>query len=51
MWGMHPKVKQDMPGQSTISVTLDLYSHVIPTMHRDAAQQFGRLFSQSEAPG
>jgi len=33
-----------MLGHSTIAITLDLYSHVIPTMHREAAQQFGRLF-------
>jgi integrase len=27
-----------MLGHATISITLDTYSHVIPTMHREAAQ-------------
>lgn len=47
-WGTHPKVVQEMLGHSTIAITLDLYSHVIPAMHRDAAHQFGRLFSAGE---
>lgn len=41
--GQHPKVVQEMLGHSTIAVTLDLYSHVIPAMHQGAARQFGRL--------
>lgn len=43
-WGTHPKVVQEMLGHSTIAITLDLYSHVVPGMHRQAAKQFGRLF-------
>jgi integrase len=35
--GVHPKVAQDRLGHSTISVTLDLYSHVSDTMREDAA--------------
>ena len=31
-----------MLGRSTISITLDLYSHAAPAMHREAAQQFRR---------
>ena len=34
--GVHPKVVSEMLGHSQISVTLDLYSHVTPTMQRDA---------------
>ena len=48
-WGTHPKVVQEMLGHSTIAITLDLYSHTVPTMHRDAAQQFGRIFRQVTA--
>jgi integrase len=43
-WGTHPKVVQEMLGHSTISITLDLYSHVAPAMHQEAAKRFGRLF-------
>lgn len=35
--GEHPKVAQERLGHSTITVTLDLYSHVTPTMQEDAA--------------
>ena len=34
---MHPKVVSDRLGHSTISITLDIYSHVTPTLDADAA--------------
>ncbi len=43
--GVHPKVVQEMLGHSSISLTLDTYSHVIPTMQRDAANKMDALFS------
>lgn len=49
-WGTHPKVVQEMLGHSTIAITLDLYSHVIPTMHREAASKFGQLFEPAQEP-
>ncbi|GAA2850307.1 site-specific integrase [Pseudonocardia halophobica] len=38
--GEHPKVVQERLGHATISITLDVYSHVIPTMQREAAARF-----------
>lgn len=38
MAGTHPKVVAEMLGHSRISTTLDLYSHVTPTMQRQAAE-------------
>jgi integrase len=35
--GVHPKIAQERLGHSTISTTLDLYSHVSDTMQEDAA--------------
>ena len=35
--GVHPKVVQERLGHSGISVTLDVYSHVLPGMQEDAA--------------
>jgi integrase len=40
--GVHPKVVQERLGHAQISLTLDTYSHVLPSMQRDAA---GRLDS------
>lgn len=35
--GVHPRISADMLGHATVAVTLDTYSHVTPTMQREAA--------------
>jgi integrase len=42
---VHPKLVQEMLGHSTIAITLDLYSHVIPAMHGEVAMQMEALFA------
>jgi integrase len=37
--GVHPKVVSERLGHSTIGMTLDVYSHVIPSMQQDAAER------------
>lgn len=37
--GVHPKIAQERLGHSNISITLDLYSHVMPGMQEDAASR------------
>jgi integrase len=39
--GIHPKVVQEALGHATIAVTLDLYSHVVPSLQREAAKELG----------
>ena len=34
--GVHPKVVQEILGHSQISMTMDIYSHVLPTMQQEA---------------
>jgi integrase len=34
--GVHPKIAQKRLGHSTVSITLDTYSHVLPGMQDDA---------------
>ena len=41
--GIHPKVVQERLGHSSISITLDRYSHVIDGMDRDAAERVAAL--------
>lgn len=41
--GVHPKVVQERLGHSTIGVTLDVYSHVMPSMETDAADRVAAL--------
>ncbi|MPZ51036.1 MAG: tyrosine-type recombinase/integrase [Dehalococcoidia bacterium] len=42
--GEHPKVVQEMLGHSTITLTLDTYSHVVPSMQAEAARKMQTLF-------
>jgi integrase len=42
--GVHPKVVAEMLGHSRIAVTLDLYSHVTPTMQQQATEALDALF-------
>lgn len=41
--GIHPKIVSEMLGHTRISTTLDLYSHVTPTMQRQAVAAFEAL--------
>ena len=38
--GEHPKVVQERLGHSTITTTMNIYSHVTPTMQKNAVDQF-----------
>ena len=42
--GVHPKKVSEMLGHASITITLALYSHVLPSMHRDAATAMDELF-------
>jgi integrase len=41
--GVHPKVVQERLGHAQISLTLDTYSHVLPSMQADAASRLDSL--------
>jgi integrase len=43
MQGTHPKVVQERLGHSQISVTLDTYSHVLPSLQVEAAEKIDEL--------
>lgn len=38
MQGVHVRVVQERLGHSTVAITLGIYTHVGPTMQREAAQ-------------
>jgi len=46
--GFHPKVIAARLGHSSISVTMDTYSHVMPEMQREAAEAFDDLLPDQE---
>jgi hypothetical protein len=37
--GIHPKVVSERLGHSTINITLDTYSHIMPDMQDEAAEK------------
>jgi integrase len=41
---VHPRLVQEMLGHSSIVLTLDTYSHVIPDHHEEAAEEIDKLF-------
>lgn len=48
--GVHPKVVQELLGHSTITLTLDTYSHVAPALHVEVATRMNALFERSVKP-
>jgi len=50
--GVHPKVVSDRLGHSTLSITIDTYSHVMPSLDADAAATVAsQLFTLHRATG
>ncbi|HZH59121.1 MAG TPA: site-specific integrase [Metabacillus sp.] len=41
--GVHPKVVSECLDHSTIGITMDTYTHVLPIMQKEAAHQFEQL--------
>jgi integrase len=44
--GVHPKVVQEILGHSEISMTMDTYSHVLPTMQKSAMNELNDIFGE-----
>lgn len=47
--GVNPKVVQERLGHSQISLTLDTYSHVIPSLQKEAAEKANGMFAETVA--
>jgi integrase len=47
--GVHPKVVQERLGHSQIGITLDIYSHVMPTMGAEAASKLDAILKTPQA--
>jgi len=50
MQGVHPKIVSERLGHSSVGITLDTYSHVLPTMQTEAVRAFDELFGQAKTP-
>jgi hypothetical protein len=49
--GEHLKVVSERLGHSKVGITLDLYSHVLPTLQTGAAERFDQLLGTARATG
>ena len=49
--GAHPKEIQEMLGHASITMTLDLYSHLFPQLHERTSDQLDDLFRRSGTVG
>ena len=45
--GVHPKVVSERLGHTSVVITLDIYSHVLPTLQHDAAETVAALLAES----
>ena len=48
--GINPKVVSERLGHSSIAVTMDIYSHVLPGMQEAAAQAVEELLTNAKRP-
>ena len=46
---VHPKVVQELLGHSSIALTMNTYSHVLPTLHKEVAAHRDRLYAVRDA--
>ena len=46
--GIHPKIVQERLGHADISMTLNTYSHVLPSMQEEAAEKLDELLTPIE---
>ena len=46
--GVRPKVVSERLGHASVGITLDTYSHVLPSLQQEAAQAFDHLFPARE---
>jgi len=44
--GVHPKIVQEILGHSLISMTMDIYSHVLPTMQKEAMEKLNQALQK-----
>lgn len=46
--GTHPKIVQELLGHSHIFMTLDIYSHVLPTLQENAMAHLNTLLTAQD---
>ena len=47
---VHPKIMQERLGHHSISVTMDIYSHLMPNMQAEAAAKLDAVLGAAKKP-
>lgn len=47
---VHPKIMQERLGHHSISVTMDIYSHLMPNMQAEAAAKLDAVLRAAKKP-
>lgn len=47
--GVHPKIVQELLGHSKINTTMDIYSHVLPSMQKEAMGKLDNLYGKQSS--
>ncbi|GCE17299.1 hypothetical protein [Dictyobacter kobayashii] len=47
---VHPKVVQELLGHSSITITMDLYSHILPSMQQEVIEKWDDAFKLLGSP-
>lgn len=45
--GVNPKIVSERLGHANVRITLDTYSHLLPNLQKDTANEFGKMFYQN----
>jgi integrase len=49
--GVHPKIASEALGHSSVAFTMDVYSHVLPTMQGEAARAIQEALGRGASGG
>lgn len=47
--GVNPKIVSERLGHADVRITLDTYSHLLPSMQKETALQFGKMLFEEES--
>jgi site-specific recombinase XerD len=49
--GINPKVMQEILGHTSLAITMDLYSHVLPGIKKDSINKLKKLYELQNKNG
>lgn len=47
--GVNPKIVSERLGHANVRITLDTYSHLLPNLQKETAEEFGKMFYKPQS--